>query len=125
MKLLFDFICLELFSLILGAGLGFLQGIASFARQKTEVMLGLSGWAALMGGVVAAIIIPVMYYSMVRSEISVYAGIQMIALIGFIGIISAFLLGVFLDAGWLSWIITCLASVVVCIAYTKHHFRIF
>ncbi len=120
-----EFISILFCAIVLGAGLGFIQGLLSvISGQKTEITLQFSAWAALIGIGVSIIVVPILYYYLIRNSLSLSAIIEMTALITLIGMFSAYVLGRTLDAGWLSWMVTIVVAVVVAILYCKQGVRI-
>lgn len=120
-NLVCEFILVETFALAFGSGIGFLQGLCAFNKLHTETKLGLCAWAALTGAGVSLLLVPILYYGLLRGVLTV----EMLAEILFIslicGMISAYFLTAFLDAGWLSCLVTPIAAVLVTIFLRKYH----
>ena len=97
---------------MLGSGIGFLQGYASFFGQPTELRMGFSGWAAWTGCVVA---IPIGLLAFLcggkKAESVEWWGV-IVSATAVIGIVSAWLLAKTMGAGWMSWIITPIAALI-------------
>lgn len=113
-----EFICVELYSIVIGAGLGFIQGICAFSTGKIELWMHYGWWGALPGAVVASVLFPLLYYSLMRKSLSLPVFIEMSSLIFFVGILFSII------GGWSSALITIVASAMIAVLYCGSTFRI-
>ncbi|EEF60774.1 hypothetical protein [Pedosphaera parvula] len=116
-KLFWQIACILVFSSLLGAGFGFIQGVAAFAHLPIEQKLGLSAWAALTGIGVSVLLGPILYFGVIRNQVSLEALGQVLLIAFIIGVSTAALLGAVLDGGWLSCFVTPVAVVLLTIAF--------
>ncbi|MFH2045721.1 MAG: hypothetical protein ABIK92_11310 [Pseudomonadota bacterium] len=123
-KFIYELLFIEIFALVIGAGAGFMQGIVAFSGQKTELVLQFGAWAAFTGMGLAIVIIPLLYFGLIRNSLTLSTAIELISLIIIIGLFSAFVLKTYFDAGWLSWIVTTISSLIMTLIYCKTGFRI-
>ncbi len=115
--MILEFLVIGFCAFLLGCGLGFLQGVIVFCDARTDIKLGLSGWAAIIGGVISLAVSPWIYYLIIKGRFTVVKLAEMIAIIGAIGIGSAFFLTKISDGGWLSWLVTVASSIIVSYVY--------
>lgn len=112
-------------SIVLGVGMGFIQGMLSVVRNDTAFQLMMGSHAALIGGMVSCILIPILYFSMIRRTLTLRALIEMCGIIILFGLAAALILGLYTEAGWLSWIITVALTIFASLLYCLGGVRIF
>ena len=115
-RIIVEFAFVELYAIVVGAGIGFMEGIFAFSRQKLTLDGGVL--AALWGAEVAGIVFPVLYFFLMRNSLSLPDFIEMNALIVLVGILSTFLFGP------MSWLWTIVAALAIVPIYCKSTFRI-
>lgn len=118
-KRLWEITCVLGFSIVIGAGFGFVQGLAAFGCASTTERLEFSSWAALMGGGVSILFGPILYFWLIRRSLGLETLGQIILISLIAGIGTAVVLRLIGDGGWLSCLITPVVTLLVTINFRK------
>ncbi len=109
--LLVECICVVLFSVVFATGLGFVQGAIVFQMPHADARFMMREDAAVIGGFVGGILVPIMYYATIRNRRTLAQGIAMCAIVIAVGAGSAWGMSMHTDMGWVSMFMTILATI--------------
>lgn len=107
-----EFLCVIASSLVVGLSIGLVQGWFAFGSGPSEYRPGMSVVAAVVGGEVAVILGPILYYTLLRKRLTWQLGLAGITVCLFVGASTAWSLTALTRiGGWLSVFITPLAAI--------------